>query len=130
MATGPMVPASAPLGKPRSTGLTIFLFVITFGIWGYVWWYLVHEDMKRHTGDGIGGIFALLIAILASPVMAFLTPDEVGKMYRKAGIEPPVSALTGLWYFPGMLLVIPAIVWFVKTNGAINDYWRGLGVEG
>ena len=40
---------------------------------------------------------------------------------------PPVSAATGLWYFPGMLILIGPIIWFVKTNGALNDYWKSQG---
>jgi hypothetical protein len=36
--------------------------------------------------------------------------------------------MTGLWYFPGVLILVGPIVWFVKTNGALNDYWRSQGV--
>ena len=38
-----------------------------------------------------------------------------------------MSGWTGLWLFPGAILIIPAIVWFVKVQGALN---RLLGVEG
>jgi hypothetical protein len=27
--------------------------------------------------------------------------------------------------FPGAILIIPAIVWFVKVQGALNRYWDG-----
>ena len=40
-----------------------------------------------------------------------------------------MSGLTGLWYFPGMLILIGPIVWFVKTNGALNNYWRSMGAR-
>ena len=26
---------------------------------------------------------------------------------------------------PGVILIIPAIVWFVKVQGALNRYWAG-----
>lgn len=117
------------VGKVRSTGLAILLFVITFGIYGWVWWYLVHDEMKRHSGQGIGGVVALVLAIFVSPAAAFFTSDEVGKLYERTGRAAPVSALTGLWYFPGMFLIVLPIVWFVQTNGALNDYWRGLGAR-
>jgi hypothetical protein len=117
------------VGKVRSTGLAMLLFVVTFGIYGLVWWYLVHDEMKRHTGQGIGGLVALLLAIFVSPAAAFFTSDEVGKLYERTGRRAPVSALTGLWYFPGMFLLVLPIVWFVQTNGALNDYWRGLGAR-
>jgi hypothetical protein len=117
------------VGKVRPTGLAMLLFVVTFGIYGLVWWYLVHDEMKRHSGQGIGGLVALLLAIFVSPAAAFFTSDEVGKLYERTGRRPPVSALTGLWYFPGMFLIVLPIVWFVQTNGALNDYWRGLGAR-
>ena len=31
----------------------------------------------------------------------------------------------GMWLFPGAILIIPAIVWFVKVQGALNRYWAG-----
>ncbi len=121
------VPAAGPVGKVRSTGVSILLFIVTLGIYGLFWWFFVHEEMKRHTGRGIGGLLALILAFLISPVAAFVTSDEVGKLYQAAGRPAPVSALTGLWYFPGSFLLVLPIVWFVKTNGALNDYWRSVG---
>lgn len=116
------------LGKVRSTGVCILLAIVTLGIYTLVWWFQVHEEMKRHNGRGLGGLVALLIAFFVTPVAAFLTSDEVGKLYEDRGPEKPVSALTGLWYFPGIFLFfIGPIVWFVKTNGALNDYWKSLG---
>jgi len=136
----PPPPAAAPyampaqggqlyVGKVRSTGLAMVLFVVTFGIYGLVWWYLVHDEMKRHSGQGIGGLVALLLAFFISPAAAFFTSDEVGKLYERTGRRAPVSALTGLWYFPGIFLIVLPVVWFVQTNGALNEYWRGLGAR-
>jgi hypothetical protein len=48
-------------------------------------------------------------------------------MYKKDGQEPPMTGWTGLWLFPGAILIIPAIVWFVKVQGALNRYWTGKG---
>jgi hypothetical protein len=45
-------------------------------------------------------------------------------MYKKAGQAPPVTGWTGLWLFPFGFLIIPAIVWFVKIQGALNRYWE------
>ena len=118
------------VGKVRSTGLCILLEIVTLGIYGLVWWYLVHDEMKRHSGQGIGGLVALILGFFISPVAAFFSSDEVGKLYQRAGRQAPVSALTGLWYFPGIFLVFLPIVWFVKTNGALNDYWRSMGATG
>jgi hypothetical protein len=36
---------------------------------------------------------------------------------------------SGLWLFPGEFLVVPAIVWFVKVQGALNRYWEAKTVS-
>src|SRR3954468_10864884 len=119
------VAASAPVGKQRSIGVSMLLFVVTFGFYGWYWAFKTQEEMRQHTGEGLGGVLGLVIWILISAVSAFVIPSEVGKMYSKDGREPPMSGWTGLWLFPGGILVIPAIVWFVKVQGALNRYWEG-----
>ena len=52
------------------------------------------------------------------------TPSEVGRMYALDGREPPVTGWTGLWLFPFGIFLIPAIVWWVKVQGALNRYWE------
>jgi hypothetical protein len=116
---------SGPLGRPRGIGFGILLFIITLGFYGWYWVYKTQEEMKQHTGDGLGGVLGLVVWILISAVSAFVIPSEVGKMYQKAGKQPPVSGWTGLWLFPGIILIIPAFVWFVKIQGALNRYWEG-----
>lgn len=120
---------TAPVGHIRGTGVTILLSIVTFGIYSLVWYYQVHEEMKRHTGNGLGGGLALLLALLVGFVMPYVTASEVGELYERRGQRKPVSGATGLWYFPGMLIVVGPIVWFVKTNGALNAYWRSLGAR-
>lgn len=115
---------AGPVGKERSTGLGLLLFVVTFGIYGLYWYFVVHDEMKRHTREGLGGPIALLIAVVVGPASPFFTSHEVGRLYERRGQEPPVDGLTGLWVVPGFLLLVLPIVWFVKTNGALNAYWR------
>jgi Domain of unknown function (DUF4234) len=116
-----------PAGKVRSTGLGILLFVVTFGIYGLYWYYVTHDEMKRQTGNGIGGGIALLLAFFVGFASPFISSAEVGALYEGAGRPKPVSALTGLWVVPGALLLVLPIVWFVKTNGALNEYWKAHG---
>lgn len=118
---------TGPLGRPRGIGFGILLFIVTLGFYGWYWAFKTQEEMKQHTGDGIGGVIGLVIWILISPVSAFVIPSEVGKMYRKDGQEPPVNGWTGLWLFPFGFLIVTAIVWFVKTQRALNRYWEGKG---
>ena len=118
-----------PLGRVRGTGGCILLTVVTLGVYSFVWYFQTHEEMKRHTGQGLGGLAALLLAVFVGVASPFLTSSEVGQMYERAGRPRPVSGLTGLWCIPGFLLVVGPVVWFVKTNGALNDYWRSLGAR-
>jgi hypothetical protein len=118
------------IGKVRSTGTCILLMIVTLGIYGLFWWYNTHEEMKRHSGDGLGGGVALVLGIFVGVVMPFFTSHEVGKLYERRGWKPPVSAVTGLWaLLLGWFFFVGAIVWFVKTNGALNAYWRSLGAQ-
>jgi len=114
---------TGPLGQPRGVGFGILMFIITFGFYGWYWSFKTHEEIKVHTGEGLGGVLGLVVWIVAGFVSAFVIPSEIGKMYEKDGREPPVTGWTGLWLVPGAILVIPAIVWFVKVQGSLNQYW-------
>ena len=60
-------------------------------------------------------------------VTPFFTSSEVGQMQELAGQPKTVQGTTGLWYFPGMFILVGPIIWFVKTNGALNEYWKSQG---
>ena len=115
------------LGRPRGIGFGILLFVLTLGFYSWYWVYKTQEEMKQHTGDGLGGVVGLVVWILLGAVSAFVIPSEVGVMYAKDGREKPITGWTGLWLVPGVVLIIPAIVWFVKIQRALNTYWESKG---
>jgi hypothetical protein len=130
----PAVPAphrygqpQGPVGQVRGTGVQLLLLVVTLGIWGLVYLYLTHDEMKRHTGEGIGGVVALVLAFFVGAASPFLLSHEVGQLYERRGWARPVSAATGLLVIPGFLLLVLPIVWFVRTNHALNQYWRSVG---
>jgi hypothetical protein len=99
----------------------IVLSIITFGIYHLYWYYKGFEEMKRHTGNGIGGILGLLIAFVFTPINWFVMPSEVGSMYRGDGREAPMTGWTGLWMF---LPIVGWFVWTIKIQGALNRYWE------
>jgi hypothetical protein len=115
---------TGPVGHRRNVLFVLLIGLITLGIYTLYWAYKTHEEMKQHTGDGLGGVLGLVVWILVSPVSAFVIPSEVGKMYNRAGRTSPVTGWTGLWFFPFGILIIPLIVWFVKVQGALNQYWQ------
>jgi Domain of unknown function (DUF4234) len=126
-AQGRPSPNTGPLGQQRGIGFGILLFIVTFGFYSWYWVFKTQEETKQHTGDGLGGVLGLVVWILVGFVSAFVIPSEVGSMYRKDGQEPPITGWTGLWLFPGAILIVPAIVWFVKIQGALNRYWSEKG---
>jgi Domain of unknown function (DUF4234) len=121
---------TGPLGQPRGIGFGIILFIITLSFYGWYWVFKTAEEMKQHTGEGIGGVLGLVIWIVVGAVMAFVIPSEIGNMYKKDGRQPPMSGWTGLWLFPFGIFLIPAIVWFVKVQGALNQYWESKAPAG
>jgi hypothetical protein len=120
--------STGPLGTMRPTGMTMLLFFVTFGIWGFVYYFQTQEEMKRHSGEGVGGVIALVIAVIFGVVSPFILSHEVGRLYERRGQTPPVTALTALWFFPGMFIIVGPFIWFIRTNNALNDYWRSQGV--
>jgi hypothetical protein len=124
------VAATLPVGKVRETGMCFLLMIVTLGFYSFYWYFKTHDEMKRHSGSGLGGGIALLLAIVVGIVMPFLNSNEVGQLYTRRGQKPPVTAVTGLWVILlGWLLFVGIIVWFVKTNNALNEYWRSLGAR-
>lgn len=110
-----------PLGEPRGIFFVIAITIITLGIYHLYWVYKVFEEMKQHTGDGLGGVIGLVIALVIGVVNYFVIPSELGNMYRGDGRDAPMSGWTGLWI---ILPIIGWFVWIVKVQGALNRYWE------
>jgi hypothetical protein len=106
------------------------LTIVTLGIYGLYWYYVNHEEMKQYSGEGIGGAMALILAVVIGFAIPFITGSEVGKLYSREGMEPPVSGKTGLWVIPGfLLLLIGPLIYLAKVQGALNRFWESKGAE-
>lgn len=125
----PAIYGAGPVGKVRGSGGVLLLTIVTLGLYPLYWFYAVHAEMRRHKGTGIGGGIAVLLAFFIVLVMPFITSEEVGQLYVRRGHAAPVGGATGFWYFPGSLILVGPLVWFLKTNGALNGYWRSQGAR-
>jgi Na+/proline symporter len=115
---------TGPIGQPRGVGFVILLTIVTLGIYSLYWVFKTQEELKQHTGEGLGGVLGLVVWIVVGAVSAFVIPSEVGKMYQKDGREAPITGWTGLWLVPGAILIIPIFIWIAKVQGSLNDYWE------
>lgn len=116
----PGVLPRGPIGNTRSIGMSIFLAIITLGIYTYVWTWRTHEEIKLYSHQGVGGWLGVVIYFLLGPVTMFIVPHEVRKMMEAEGRTSPVRAILGLWF---LLPLIGNIIWFVKVQGALNRWW-------
>jgi amino acid transporter len=112
---------TGPLGQPRGIGFAIFMTIITLGIYSLYWVFKTQDEVKNHSGQGVGGVLGLVIYIVVGIVTWFIVPSEVGKMYTQDGREAPFTGWTGLWL---LLPIVGAFVWFIKIQGALNRYWE------
>lgn len=121
-----------PIGTPPqslsgpfySTGLTILFTIITLGIWGAIWTYRTKEDLKRYNGEGLGGVLGVVVYLLLSVVLMFTIPNEIEKMYQRDGRQSPISTIWGLWF---LLPLIGNIIWYVKVQRSLNEFWTSKG---
>jgi membrane protease YdiL (CAAX protease family) len=111
-------------GAFYSIGLVILLTIVTCGIWSILWSYRTNEDLKKYNRDGLGGVLGVVICILLAVVLMFTIPNEIKNMYERDGRESPVNPLWGLWF---LLPIIGNIIWYVKVQGALNDFWVSKG---
>ncbi len=129
-AAAPYGQPMGPVGKIRSTWGVIGLSIITLGIYSLFYYYATHEEMKQHSGEGLGGVVGLLFGLFTGGLVnAFVLPNEIGNLYARQGRSRPVSATTGLWVILGAAIVVGPLVWLIKTNGALNAYWRSVGAR-
>ena len=120
-----MAKTTGVAGETRSIGLSILWFVLTLSIYGFYWVYKTHEESKRYSRNGVGGVIGLVIFIVISPVTFFVVPSEVRYMYEDLdGGRSPVRGIYGLWF---LLPIIGNLIWFVQVQGALNRYWESKG---
>lgn len=114
------------VGTVRTPVVVILLSIITLGIYSLYWQYSTFKEMKGYSGQGIGGGIGLLFAILLGIVNVFMLPLEVGRLFANDGQVEPVTALTGFWV---LLPLVGGIIWVVKVQGRLNEFWVSHGAS-
>ena len=69
---------------------------ITLGIYWWVYCYKTSEEIKAHSGVGVGGAVQLILAIFIGIVPPFLIANDVKTVREAGGMQSPVSAVTAL----------------------------------
>jgi hypothetical protein len=120
------VGGTGAIGELRKPLTVVLLSLVTCGIYTFWWYYRNFEDMKQHSGEGVGGLLGLLLAIFCSIIAVFLLPAEVGNLYVREGKEKPISALTAFW---NLIPIAGWIIFLYKVQNALNGYWGPKGAR-
>lgn len=113
------------IGTPTAAGKQVLLFIVTFGIMGYVWTYRQHEDIKAFSGEGVGGGLGIVLCLFG--VTPWLLSHEVNTyLYQRTGRESPITWKAGFYCF---IPFVGALIWYLKCQQAINDFWVHLGAQ-
>jgi uncharacterized membrane protein YraQ (UPF0718 family) len=114
-----------PLGKPRGWVVVFLLSLVTLGIYFLVYQYKTFQEMKDYSGNGIGGVVGVILALIIGVVNPFIMSSEVGHLYGAEGREPPpVTGVTGLWI---LLPIVGHFIWLAKTQNALSAFWESHG---
>jgi uncharacterized protein DUF4234 len=116
--------AASPVGQHRGPWFVALIGIVTFGIYLIYWAYKTGDEIKRYSGEGLGGVLWLVIWLVIGIVMWFVAPSEVGKLYSREGQQAPVSGKTGFWLF---LPIVGYFIWVIKVQGALNHFWASKG---
>lgn len=126
-------PATGAPGNTRSVGLSILWFILTLGIYSFFWVYRTFDEMKRYSGQGLGGPLGLVIylaCVFVAPIAVAITgvfvSSEVQNLYERDGREAPHTGLWGLWL---LLPIVGPFIWFIPTQRSLNEYWVSKGAQ-
>jgi hypothetical protein len=109
-----------PVGKRRGGVTVVLLSIVTLGIYWLVYVFKTHSEIRQHSGLGLGGGVALLLAIFLGFLTPFLLGHDVQRARSAAGLPPRVSWLTGFWT---LIPLLGLFIFVVKIQNALNDYW-------
>ena len=120
-------PGNRPVGRCRSVGIVILLYLVTFGIYPIIWLYSTFNEMNQYRGQGwSGGLYLLFEFLFPFPLVAtpWLIPAYVGRMYAEDNRQKPITGMSGFWIF---VPFVGGFIWIAKIQGALNEFWASKG---
>lgn len=129
--TDPTIPGSGmrltpPIGAIRNPLTVVLLSIVTLGIYGLYWTFVMFRDTREFGGQGFGGLAGLALAVLLPFLPPFLLPWQVGRTRMDAGLDRRVGGLWGLWW---LLPIAGWVVWVVAVQRAANELWEAEGTS-
>jgi uncharacterized membrane protein (GlpM family) len=120
-------------GKIRSFAIGALLTIITFGIYGFCWYYFVNDELRdigrEKNDDGLAqsspalSVTAIILGFLYVPwlLSEYNYGNRIKRAQRLCGVPRDQQinpTLAFLLLFPGMFLVIPYFVhyWYVTKH--------------
>jgi Domain of unknown function (DUF4234) len=123
--TAPVSYYGRQVGRPSNPGTVVLLTIVTFGIYALIWTYRQHEDIKRYSGNGVGGALGLVLYIFTGAIATFfMLPVEVEQLYKNEGQQSPVQWTIGWWF---LLPIVGNFIWYFKMQDALNAFWQQRG---
>lgn len=113
------------IGKTRSTVAVILLTLVTCGIYGLYWYYVIMEDLnKTMNRDYISSGLMLLLAIICFPVAWYiLYKVDQGLVEVCAPEGVPYRENFILWLLLALVFGVGVFVAMVQITGAYNNLW-------
>ena len=117
-------------GKIRFVLTPLLLNIVTFGIYGLVWIYKIHNEMLNHTGNksispgkAIGFMFIPIFNIFWGIYMMFHVPGLIKNMDMDDNVSMSEQTNAGLI---GIIGIIPIVnlIWAPLIQNALNRHWR------
>ena len=69
-------PAARAVGQQRGVWFVALIGLVTLGIYWIYWYYKTGEEIKNYSGEGLGGVLWLVIALVIGIVMIFVAPPR------------------------------------------------------
>jgi hypothetical protein len=75
---------------------------------------------------GMWSVGPMLVGYIAQIILVFVTFATFSNQSNGNGIAAGVILYFVVW---GALVIAGGVLWFVKTNEALNSYWESIGVR-